>query len=205
MHINQGSLSFYEQGKQAALAEFGITKEAAMPAVLAKLLRRGAGRVTLPGAGASQRALQEISRAQKGFFGQKVPTNLMARPAMEAGEVAAKAAPVGRAARAVPPPIPAAAKPGASPSPEQLIGSGSNRPVRPPAGDAGSEALRKQMMAQQQAAAVANPEAAGGGGMLSKIPWWGKTLGVGGAAYGAYKMLGNKQPEQQGMQPYYGY
>lgn len=205
MRINQGSSSFYEQGKQAALAEFGLTKEAAMPAWLLKLLRRGAGgKATLPGAGASQQALKEIARAQKGFFGQKVPTNLMARPAMEAGEVAAKAAPVGRAARAVPPPIPAAAKPVASPSPEQLIGSGSNRPVRPPAGDAGSEALRKQMMAQQQAAA-ASPEAVGGGGMLSKIPWWGKTLGVGGAAYGAYKMLGNKQPEQQGMQPYYGY
>jgi hypothetical protein len=60
------------------------------------------------------------------------------------------------------------------------------------------------MMAKAEASAASGAGAGASTGLLSKIPWWGKALGVGGAGYGAYSML--KKPEQpmQMTQPYYG-
>lgn len=82
---------------------------------------------------------------------------------------------------------------------------GLGRDVRPPEGDAGSEALRKQMMArEQEATTTATAKAKDEPGLWSKIPWWGKGLGMGAVGYGGYQMLKPREQEPMGMQPYFG-
>lgn len=169
----------YSMGKQAALEVFGLEKEA-VPAWLSRIGLGAKNLFTRQGknvAPSATGALRSSARAA-------AKANAKREGRRAAGHTIAKVKPT---------PQP--------PTPDQLVGSGA---VRPPAGDAGSEALRQQMMANQQAAALSTAEGAAGKGLLSKIPWWGKALGVGGAGYGVYHMMSQpKQPHQE-MQEYYG-
>jgi hypothetical protein len=101
-------------------------------------------------------------------------------------------------AAAVAPKVRAPRRKPAGPTPDQVLGDN----VRPARGEytAPTEVLSAADEAALKAKGVAKEEEKG---FLSKIPWWGKGLGLGAIGYGGYKMLAPPKQEE-GMQPYYG-
>jgi hypothetical protein len=177
---------FRGQGKQAALYEFGMSKEA-LPAFLARaggairgLFRRGASKAApMAGGGAGGGGLLS-GKVQPGAIGPRPARDLsgFSNP-QQAGAASSRE------------------------FPQQMLNPEINGALRPDVGGVGGEALRKDMMARSQAAAAEaakNPEK----GLLSSIPWWGKALGAGAVGYGGYRMLKKPDQEPQGIQPYYG-
>lgn len=181
----------YEMGKYAALMEYGLEKDAAMPAFLGAI---GRG---MKGLGSS---IAKIFRGKPG-----VPAAVAGPPKVSPGGMLNTKKPIDYAAYGPGAKTEAQAAAAKHVTPDKMIGQGE---VRPPMGEMGTEAYRQQRMADATAAfGGAGGEAgeAASKGLWGSIPWWGKGIGLAGAGYGAYKLLGPKgQQEPQGMQPYFG-